>query len=153
MRSTIRTILATGAVTAGLLFGAVGTAQAAHEANNKFDLAATAAAPGADGGGRVNYVAGNEGWRNAVQVTGLTPNTSYTWVGIGMGTTMTNICTFTTDASGAGSCTSRVDPTLGRTEIRESATGTVVLRAAGSTDADNTVEDGEIERRGSNRDK
>ncbi len=152
MRLTTRRVLTAGAITGGLLLGSANAAFAVHEANNKFDLAATAAAPGADGGGRVNYVAGNEGWRNAVQVSGLKANTAYTWVGIGGGAT-TAICSFTTDASGSGSCTSRVDPTLGRTEIRESATGTVVLMATGSTDDDKVVEDGEIERRGSNREK
>lgn len=152
MRSISRQALTTLAVTAGLFIGSANAADAVHEANNKFDLAATAAAPGADGGGRVNYVAGTEGWRNEVRVTGLQANTSYTWIGIGGGAT-TTICSFTTDSSGSGSCTSRVDPTLGRTEIRESATGRVVLYATGSTDADNVVEDGEIERRGSNREK
>lgn len=152
MRTTTRRVLTASALTGGLLLGSTGVAHAVHEANNKFDLAATAAAPGADGGGRVNYVAGNEGWRNAVQVSGLKANTSYTWIGIGGGAT-TTICSFTTDASGSGACTSRVDPTLGRTEIRETATGTVVLAAVASTDDDKVVDDGEIERRGSNREK
>lgn len=61
MRLTTRRVLTAGAITGGLLLGSANAAFAVHEANNKFDLAATAAAPGADGGGRVNYLAGNEG--------------------------------------------------------------------------------------------
>lgn len=128
------------------------SALAVHEANNQFDLASTAAAPGADGSGSSIYTSGNEGWNNNVKVTGLLANTDYTWYGIGGGTTQA-ICSFTTDADGSGSCRDDRNSFLGRTEVRETASQTVVLFAVGSTDDDNKVEDGEIERRGTCREE
>ena len=128
------------------------SALAVHEANNQFDLAATAAAPGADGSGSSIFASGNNGWNNDVKVSGLLPNTDYTWYGIGGGRTQA-ICSFITDADGSGSCSDDRNSFLGRTEVRETASQTVVLFAVGSTDDDNQVEDGEIERRGTCRDE
>ena len=128
------------------------SALAVHEANNQFDLAATSAAPGADGSGSSIFTSGNNGWNNRVEVTGLLANTNYTWYGIG-GVNTQAICSFTTDADGSGSCSDDRNSFLGRTEVRETASQTVVLFAVGSTDDDNKVEDGEIERRGTCRDE
>ena len=127
-------------------------ALAVHEANNQFDLAATAAAPGADGAGYSNFTPGNNGWNNYVAVEGLAPNTSYTWYGIaGNPATASVICSFVTDATGSGDCRSDVNSRLGRTEVRQTETQSVVLQATDFQDDDNKVEDGEIERRGTCR--
>ncbi len=132
---------------------------AVHEANNQFDLAVTATGPaGADGFGSSIFVKGGTNdsgngpvWKNDVQVSGLAASTMYAWVGIAMGTA-SSICSFTTDSSGSGSCSSGVNSRLGATEIRLGGVGgTAVLGAVGSTDDDNKVEDGEIERRGTCR--
>ena len=135
-----------------LMMTAAPAALAVHEANNQFDLAAAAAAPGADGGGYSNFVSGNNGWNNYVMVKGLAPNTSYTWYGIaGTPPSASVICSFVTDAAGSGECRSDVNSRLGRTEIRQTQTQTVVLQATDFQDDDNKVSDGEIERRGTCR--
>lgn len=127
-------------------------ALAVHEANNQFDLAATAAIAGADGSGYSNFVSGNQGWNNYVSVEGLAPNTSYTWYGIaGTPPSASVICSFVTDADGDGECRSDVNSRLGRTEVRQTDTQTVVLEASDFQDEDNKVSDGEIERRGTCR--
>ena len=128
-----------------------GPAAAAHEANNRFDMQATTAAlPDADAVGGSNYSAGNEGWSNHIRVTGLSPHTAYEWHGIGGGNDVV-ICTVVTDARGTGTCHSDVNSFLGRTDLRDASTGEVVAQATASGDANSTVEDGEIERRGSQR--
>jgi hypothetical protein len=128
-----------------------GPAAAAHEANNRFDMAATTAAlPDADAVGISNFSAGSNRWNNQVRVSGLTPSTAYDWRGIGGGQNVV-ICTVVTDGTGAGMCRSDVDSFLGSTELRDAATGDLVARATASTDDNNTVEDGEIERRGTQR--
>ena len=135
-----------------MLVSMAGAALAVHEANNQFDLAARdASLPSADGSGYSNFVGGNGGWNNFVQVTGLAPNTTYDWRGIGGGNNVI-ICSFTTDAEGSGSCSSDVNSFLGRTEVRDATTGTLVLDATDFQDPDQRVEDGEIERRGTCRD-
>lgn len=132
----------------GIMVLGAGTALAVHEANNQFDLAATTAAfPNADGSGYSNFIAGNNGWNNKVSVTGLAPSTSYSWYG----GPSTLICSFVTDAAGSGGCTSDVNSRLSTTDIRETSTNTVVLRAVDTQDEDQQVEDGEIERRGTCR--
>ncbi|MDQ3672094.1 MAG: fibronectin type III domain-containing protein, partial [Actinomycetota bacterium] len=145
-----------GALAVAIFAVAAPAAFAVHEANNQFDLAVVSGTgvAGSDGSGSSIFIkGGTQGgngpvWKNRVEVSGLKPNTMYTWVGIAMGTA-SSICSFTTDASGSGSCESDVNSRLGSTEIREGGTtGTPVLRALGSTDDDNIVEDGEIERRG-----
>ncbi len=127
---------------------------AAHEANNKFDMAVTVAGPATgDATGISNYAAGQDKWVNHIAASGLLPMTDYTWVGIAAGTASA-VCSFTTDAAGNGSCTSDVNSRLGATEVREGGvSGVGVLRAIASTDDNNTVEDGEIERRGTTRDQ
>jgi hypothetical protein len=144
--------LATIAGVVLLMSMAAPSAFAVHEANNQFDLAATPAAPGADGSGYSNFASGKNGWNNFVAVKGLTPATSYTWYGIaGTPPSASVICSFVTDAEGAGECRSDVNSRLGRTELRQTETQTVVLQATDFQDDDNKVEDGEIERRGTCR--
>lgn len=136
----------------GLVVMLAPNAMAVHEANNQFDLAATAAAPGSDGSGYSNLSSGNNGWNNYVSVEGLSPNASYTWYGIaGTPPTASVICSFVTDAAGEGECRSDVNSRLGRTEVRQTETQTVVLQATDFQDEDNKVSDGEIERRGTCR--
>ena len=136
----------------GLVVMLAPNAMAVHEGNNHFDLAATAAVAGADGNGHSNFSSGNQGWNNYVSVDGLTPNTNYTWYGIaGTPPTASVICSFTTDAQGEGECRSDVNSRLGRTEVRQTETQTVVLQATDFQDADNKISDGEIERRGTCR--
>ena len=146
-------ILLSAAVGGGLAIAALGSqpAFAAHEANNKFDMAVVEDGPsGADATGRSNFVAGNNGWDNAIRATGLEPGTTYTWVGIA--DDANEICSLTTDDAGDGACTSDVNSFLGATELREGDVGgTTVLRAESSTDKDGKVDDGEIERRGTQR--
>lgn len=128
-----------------------GPAAAAHEANNKFDMAATTAAlPDADAVGISNFAAGSGRWSNHIRVSGLAPFTEYDWRGIGGGQDV-SICTLVTDDRGRGTCRSDGNSFLGRTELRDAQTGEVVAQATASADDDNTVDDGEIERRGSNR--
>jgi hypothetical protein len=135
-----------------LMSAAAPSAFAVHEANNQFDLAATAAAPGADGWGYSNFAGGNDRWNNYVAVTGLAASTSYTWYGIaGSPPSASAICSFVTDAEGDGECRSDVNSRLGRTEVRQTQTQTVVLQATDFQDEDNKIEDGEIERRGACR--
>lgn len=145
-RSIVLSFLALMAL--GLL---AGPAAAVHEANNSFDMRDVGALPDADATGLSNFSSGNNGWNNQVRATDLAPTTTYTWVGIAAGTA-SRICSFTTDANGDGFCRSTVNSRLGATEIRMGdVAGTPVLRADASTDEDNIVEDGEIERRGTQR--
>lgn len=148
-----------GVLAVAIFAVAAPAAFAVHEANNQFDLAVVAGTgqAGSDGSGSSIFIkGGTQGgngpvWKNRVEVSGLKPSTMYTWVGIAMGTA-SSICSFTTDASGSGSCESGVNSRLGSTEIREGGVaGVPVLRAVSSTDDDNKVEDGEIERRGTCR--
>ena len=136
--------------TVGILGLFAGQASAVHEATNLFDMAATAAAPDADATGHSTYVAGTEGWRNAIRASGLAPETAYEWRGIGGGRDVV-ICTLVTGGDGSGSCASRENSFLGRTELREASTGSVVALAVDRQDADQRVDDGEIERRGTCR--
>ena len=128
-----------------------GPAAAAHEANNRFDMAAASLTlPAADAVGLSNFAAGSNGWSNQIRVRGLAPFNAYDWHGIGGGRDVV-ICTVVTDDQGQGTCRSDVNSFLGRTELRDADAGEVVAQATASTDDDNTVEDGEIERRGSQR--
>lgn len=140
------------ALAAGALVILAAPAFAVHEANNSFDMAATTAAPSADATGISNLSSGNDGWFNRISASGLQASTTYDWRGIG-GPNNVVICSFTTDTSGSGSCTSDVNSFLGRTEVREQGTQTLVLQATDRQDPDNKVDDGEIERRGTCRDE
>lgn len=138
-----------------------GVAMAAHESTNLFDLAVVTAPAGADGSGFSNYISGrsseNEVWNSRVRVTGLLPNTLYTFYAEGGGT-QTAICSFTTDADGDGSCRRNFHPEPGLAFARirlgeNNPTGAIALQASRNpADADHQVEDGEIESFGGNRD-
>ena len=151
-RSRVLASIATAGL--GLSLVAATPAFAVHESNNKVDFAPVAAGSPADAIGHSNVT--GSGWVNRVRATDLAPATTYTWVGIAGGTA-SSICSFTTDAEGNGGCTSDVNSRLGATEIRlGTVSGSAVLRATGCTttspgDADNQVDDGEIERRGAAR--
>ncbi|HEV2769848.1 MAG TPA: hypothetical protein VGV40_06650 [Solirubrobacteraceae bacterium] len=153
--------------TAALAVPAV--ALAAHESNNRFDLAPTGSAPSeADGRGVSNYVAGasseqNELWNSHVRVSGLAPNTRYTlWAENANDARDPQdlaICSFTTDERGRGGCnrTKHNEPALAIARVRlgdESTFGAAVLEARRApADADRKVDDGEIESVGGNRDR
>lgn len=120
-------------------------ASASHESSNRLDFDAVGAGSAVDGGGRINYVKGaSDGtedgsvWQQSLRFTGLPAGQSYTVVvkkGAGEGeqvpgTADRTICTFTSDASGRGSCTGRF------LELRalavaqvQTASGTVVAQA------------------------
>lgn len=135
---------------AGILALSAGPALAVHEANNQFDLAVTTSAfPAADGRGFSNYVAGTDSFKNRVDVSGLAPNTSYSWYG----GANTLICSFVTDDEGAGGCESEVNSRLSVSQVRDTTTNAVVLQATDFQDEDQKISDGEIERRGTCRDE
>ncbi len=149
------------------------TALAAHESNNRFDFKPTTAAPGADGRGISNYLAGastddNELWNSHVRATGLAPNTRYTFwaennndtfqpATVPMGDAA--VCSFVTDNAGRGSCRRQKhnEPALAIARIRVgdmNTFGAVVLEARRlPVDADRKVDDGEIESSGGKRDR
>jgi hypothetical protein len=127
-----RVLMAT-AGTAALIVPAL-PAQAAHESNNKAELAGAAT-----GTALVNYVAGRESeqWSANARVQGLEPGT-YTYTVNGPAG-IQQICTFTADGRGSDGCSvSSID--LGgfaTAQIRDAA-GAVVA-------------EGTFERRGGNR--
>lgn len=150
------------------LLATAGVAFAAHESSNRFDFKPVAAAPTADGGGISNYIAGastpeNELWNSSVRSNGLTPSTTYTFWAENNNDTFepavdTAVCSFTTDANGNGGCvrTKHNEPALAIARIRlgdATTFGTTALEARRiPMDADNKVDDGEIESSGGNRD-
>ena len=123
------------------------TALAAHESNNHFNFKPTAAAPGADGRGVSNYLAGastkdNELWNSHVRVTGLAPGTRYTFWAENNNDTFQGtvpmgdkaVCSFVTDDAGRGSCRRQKhnEPALAIARIRlgdMDVFGTPVLEA------------------------
>lgn len=150
------------------LLATAGVAFAAHESRNRVDFKPVAAAPTADGGGVSNYIAGastpeNELWNTTVRASGLMPSTTYTfWANnndIFEPAVDTAVCSFTTDANGNGGCvrTKHNEPALAIARIRlgDAATfGPTALEARRiPMDADNKVDDGEIESSGGNRDR
>lgn len=150
-------------VLAGLASAAIALpALAAHESNNRFDLAPTPAAPAADGAGFSNWIKGqeqaqgNDVWHSRVTVTGLQAGTDYTFYAENApATVQTAVCVLTTSPQGDGTCDARfhTEPALAAARIRLGDTnpaGTIVLVATGTEvgSPDNKVEDGEIERYG-----
>lgn len=142
-------------VTAAGILGFAGSALAAHESANIFDLKATSAAAGADGAGYSIYNPDLDKWDSRVRVSGLDANSSYTFWAEGRlpdtgKYTKTAVCTLRTNGSGSGSCRAIAhdEPSLAYANIRKgtSPMATIVLGANSSTDDDNDVEDGEIER-------
>lgn len=170
MKTRLRLI---AAISVLCLAAMTGTALAAHESNNRFDFQPRAAAPDGDGRGVSNYLAGastedNELWNSNVRVSGLAPNTLYTfWAENGNDTREPEtapmgdkaVCSFTTDDRGRGGCqrTKHNEPALAIARIRVgdmNTFGPVALEARRTPmDADRKVDDGEIESVGGNRDK
>jgi hypothetical protein len=148
------------------------SALAAHESNNRFDFKPTAAAAGADGRGVSNYLAGastdhSELWNSNVHVSGLAPNTLYTFWAENSNDTREPetapmgdkaVCSFVTDKAGRGGCRRQRhnEPALAIARIRlgdEQTFGVAVLEARRTpSDADTKVDDGEIESSGGQRD-
>lgn len=135
-----------------------GTALAAHDSNNEFDLAPGPAGPaGADGSGYSNYNSEADTWDSYVQVSGLAPGL-YTFYAEGPDpdneavTSKTPVCVLEVMNEGQTQfCTAgnHAEPALATANVRAGngdSNGDVVLTASGSTDDDAVVEDGEIER-------
>ncbi|MEJ7893742.1 MAG: hypothetical protein WKF94_14005 [Solirubrobacteraceae bacterium] len=160
-------VLSSSCVIASAAFAAA--ALGAHESNNRFDFKPTAAASGADGSGVSNYIAGastpdNELWNSSVRTSGLAPNTLYTFWAENNNDTFEPtidkaVCSFTTDAGGRGGCQRQQhnEPALAIARIRLGGMetfGAAVLEARRMpADADNKVDDGDIESSGGQRDK
>lgn len=118
-------------------------ASAAHESNNHLVFApvATSANPDASGTGTINYVKGTSGdepdteWTSSFRFTGLSVDTTYSVVVKGRfadATAFSEICRFTTNGTGVGSCTSRFTglKRLAVAQLRmNSSTGAPVLQA------------------------
>jgi hypothetical protein len=123
------------AVAAVALLGIASPASAAHNGNNKAELVGD----GVTGTAIVNYSEGTGTFNGTTRVSGLEPDTEYTFRVNGPAGPQT-ICTFTTDANGAGGC-SEQGLTLGgfgRAEIVD--------------DTNTVVASGIFERRGNCRD-
>ena len=129
--------LALSLAAAGLVVAAL-PAQAAHESNNRAELTSAIDA-GVAGKAVVNYAKGapNE-WKSVAQVSGLTPATAYNFTVNGPAGVQL-VCSFTTNAQGAGSCTDG-EKDLG-------GFGTAQIRAADGA----VVASGSFDRRGGNR--
>lgn len=115
-------------------------ASAVHESNNHLVFApvATSPSPDATGTGTINYIKGtssdepNTEWTSSFRFTGLASNITYSVVVKGR-TPVSKICSFTSNRTGVGSCSSRFTglAKLGIAELhRGSSTGAVVLQAA-----------------------
>lgn len=165
MKTRLRLI---GIISVLCLAATTGTALAAHESNNRFDFRSTALAPDGDGKGVSNYIAGastedNELWNSTVRVSGLAPNTRYTfWAENGNDVRDAQdfaVCSFTTDPRGRGGCQRQRhnEPALAIARIRVGdmeTFGPVALEARRMPmDADNKVDDGEIESSGGQRNR
>ena len=108
-----------------ILFGAIalalalpGATLAAHESSNKLAFAAVtnSLSPEASGSGVINYIKGisagepDTAWSSAFRFTGLESDTTYTVVVRGrftVATVFSEICTFTTNRAGVGTCQSQ----------------------------------------------
>ncbi len=136
---TMHRVIAVAAAFAALLVLA-GAALAAHNGNNRAELAG---AGGITGVAIVNYSEGQGDFNGNVSASGLMPNTSYSFyvAGAGAGTAGVLICSGTSDAAGVFTCSAQHKPLPGfsRAEIRLGTTTTVVAM-------------GTFERRGNCRD-
>ena len=139
-------ILTRSLTTIGVSVAALATfalpASAAHESNNHLVFAPVATGNTTAGGtGTINYVKGTSGdepnteWTSSFRFTGLTADTGYTVVVRGRFAdpfAFSKICSFTTNDTGVGSCTSRFTG-LQRLAIAQlrmgNSTGTTVLQA------------------------
>ncbi len=141
MKTLTRTLAMIGISAAALATLAL-PASAAHESNNRLVFAPVATAPSstASGTGTINYVKGTSGeepyteWTSSFRFTGLAADTGYTVVVRGRflnALAFSDICSFTTNSTGVGSCTSRFTglQRLAVAQLRVTATGTPVLQA------------------------
>ena len=122
-------------------------ASAAHESNNHlvFTPVATTANTTASGTGTINYIKETSGdepfteWTSSFRFSGLGVDTTYSVVVKGRfadATGFSEICSFTTNAAGTGSCTSRFTglQRLAVAQLRmNSSTGAAVLQATRQT--------------------
>lgn len=135
-----------------------GTALAAHDSNNKFDLAPGPAGPaGADGSGFSNYNSNADTWDSRVDVSGLEPGL-YTFYAEGPDpddetvTSKTGIGVLEVMDGGQSqfvTSSNHAEPALATVNIRAGngvPNGDIVLTATASEDDNMTVEDGELER-------
>ncbi|MDQ3380098.1 MAG: hypothetical protein M3546_07220 [Actinomycetota bacterium] len=137
-------VIAVAAAFAALLVLA-GAALAAHNGNNRAELVGVGAEADASGVAIVNYSEGQGDFNGNVTVSGLMPNTVYSFYVVSpAGVTIAPfVCTGTSDAAGVFTCSAqhRVLPGFATAQIRlgTAATGTVVAS-------------GTFERRGNCRD-
>lgn len=117
MKTLTRTLTAIGISAAALATLAM-PASAAHESNNhlQFDPVAASPSPSASGAGTINYIKGTSGaepdtqWTSSFRFSGLDAETTYTVVVRGRfaaPAVFSGICTFTSNSSGSGSCSSQ----------------------------------------------
>ncbi len=150
----MRRILGTGLIAAVAVTGLLVTpSAAAHNSKNKFNLAPTVLAEGANGRGASTYDPDLGAWRSWVRVSGLPSATVFTLYAEAAeaSPSQTPICVLKTDAAGRGSCNTKkhYEEALAFARVRlghGNPVGPVVLEAAASSDRDCEVEDGEIER-------
>lgn len=135
-----------------------GTALAAHDSNNEFDLAPGPAGPtGADGSGYSNYNPDADTWDSRVDVSGLEPGL-YTFYAEGPDpddesiTSKTPISVLEVMQGGQAqfvTASNHAEPALATVNVRAGngvPNGEVVLTATASEDDNMSVEDGELER-------
>lgn len=141
MKPLTRTLTMIGISAAALATLAL-PASAAHESNNRLQFAPVVASPSptASGAGTINYIKGTSGeepfteWTSSFHFNGLAAETGYTVVIRGrfaIAGAFSDICSFTTNSTGAGSCTSRFTglQRLAVTQLRLTSAGTPVLQA------------------------
>lgn len=144
MKPLTRTLTMIGISAAALATLAL-PASAAHESNNRLQFAPVAASPSpnASGAGTINYVKGTSGeepfteWTSSFRFNGLAAETGYSVVirdRFADDGTFSAICSFTTNSTGAGSCTSRFTGLL-RLAVAQlrTLTGAPVLQATRPT--------------------
>ena len=128
-------------------------ALAAHESDNRINLA-DVTGDGQNGRGYSNWNEKSDTWTSFIRVRGLTPGTIYTFYAEGTVNNLpsqTPVCVLRINEEGRGFCGAQYheEEALAFARIREgngNPLGTVVLEAAGSTDDDCRLENGEIER-------
>jgi hypothetical protein len=115
------------AIAAVALLGIASPASAAHFGNNKAELTGTAPDSAITGTATVNYSEGRGTFNGTTRVSGLEPNTEYTFRVNGAPDGQ-KICTFTTDANGAGGCSEQglMLDGFGKAQIVNETTNVVV---------------------------
>ena len=142
MKPLTRTLTMIGISAAALATLAL-PASAAHESNNRLQFAPVAESPSptASGVGTINYIKGTSGeepfteWTSSFRFNGLAADTGYSVVIQGrffdFPRLFSDICSFTTNSTGAGSCTSRFTglQRLAVARLRLTSDDTPVLQA------------------------